>query len=234
MMTTLPLASLIEAEDYNNIIECTKEIPFSNDNILEAGEILRRHGLEYKFGVLFVHRHFDMPPRSIAIKTAICQDIEIIQFFPIAAIAQDEIRGTSYKLLKNGKFQAFEHYVRGEAETEIPESFANELAEFILQNHLEEVLGLFCRDEHEDGVELNLYGQKIGVKIPIAEVPQDILSETTTTGWVFSSAQNEQPVYGCSHSSHSVGDKHRLPVIEAALRKRGLMLSDIVLTPESK
>jgi hypothetical protein len=224
--------NLTEARCYNSIRVFTTDLPFDAEIIQKVGEIIRRHKMEKDFGALSLHRHFDIPQNSISVKSALTNDIDVIRFCQVSEILPDEIRGSSFKLSANGQFEPFEYTTHG-AEAEFPKPFADDMAEFILQNHLDDVLGLFRRNEREDGVELNLIAQKIGVKVPANEIPKDMLLQASATAWTFSDQEKDVGGYKCSHSTSTdadgTRDKDHLFIIQAVLRKRGVTIPDLIL-----
>jgi len=228
MTTTVSqFASLMKPEDYNKIPIFPEENPFDDDVIRKAGEVIRRHKMESKYGAILVHRHFEMPPDSIAIKDPAADDIEIMRLSRIDTIAPRQVYGCSFKLVESGEFQAYEHSTYP-VETELPEAFRQDLTEFICQHHLQDMLGLFCRDHLESGVELNLFQEKICVQIPFHDVPKDVLPQTTPATWVFSGPE-AVTAKACVHRESKRTRYFRL-IVEAALRKRGIAIPELTLS----
>jgi hypothetical protein len=192
-MPTLPNDTLFDpavmtADIYNRIREFTPELPFGKKTVEKVGAIIRRHSLEKQVGVLYVHRHFNMPADSIALEETPSNDIRVTRMTRLSKIdpSDSEIGGISFKLMETGKFQAFEYSARSKTPT-FPHAFLEELAHFITENELTDVLGISVRGT-VDGLrnsELNLFDPKISVNLPTEDIPADLRENATPTNWVY-------------------------------------------------
>jgi len=192
-------------ETYNNIREFTPELPFKENMIEQVGNIIRRHSLENQIAVLYVHRHFDMPANSIAIEEKPVKGIRVIRMPQLTTVKPQEINGISFKLMETGKFQAFEYSTQSTTPT-FPSEFLKELAQFINDHNLADVLGISVRSDKDDLLtsELNLFGPKLSVSIPTGELPPDLQEHSTPTNWLF---RGDVKASGNSESDESTEGK---------------------------
>jgi len=226
-------ANLMTTDEYNTIKYYTAQLPFGADVIRSLGEIILRYGLEAQVGALYVHRHFEMPPASIVLKFAVSEEIEVARMSEIASLERKNIHGTSFRLMEGQRFQAFE-YASNSPTPELPASFLHELAQFLNDNRLNEVLGLFIRtsSNQQTSCELNLSEPRVSVSIPLKEVPDDVLLEATPASWVYSTrcdqpnavnyCSDPDPKVRCDHSKQPDSDVRLLEIITNVCRKRGL------------
>src|SRR5438045_9559033 len=95
---------LMMADTYNSIREFKSEMPFGHDIVEEVGSIIQRHSLEKHIGILYAHRHFDMPPDSIAMMKSPSDGINITTMTPIDAVDPNDAHGVSFKLMNTDTF----------------------------------------------------------------------------------------------------------------------------------
>ena len=233
---------LTTAEEYNTIKYFTAKLPFGIDNIRRLGEIILRYGLEDQVGALYVHRHFEMPSDSILLKRAPSGDIEIARMCPSSSFDRKDINGISFRLIEGQRFQAFEYAVNFPTSS-LPASFLNDLAQFLVENRLDDVLGLFVRtpSNQQASCELNLAKLRVSVSVPLKDVPDGARQEATPASWVYSSTCDDphaanfctEPNIRCSHKTEVDSDTSLFEIITDALQKRGLAREISLLISEN-
>jgi len=191
---------LMMADTYNSIKEFKSEMPFGLDIVEEVGSIIQRHSLEKYIGILYAHRHFDMPPDSIAMMRSPSGGISITEMTPLDAVDPNDTYGVSFKLMETGKFQAFEYSSRSPTPT-FPPAFLEELAQFITKHQLADVLGFSIRSADDDDVlstcELNLFEPKLSVTLPTDDISAELRQNATPTYWVHRSHGSWQGLSQC-------------------------------------
>jgi hypothetical protein len=234
---------LMMADTYNSIREFKSEMPFGHDIVEEVGSIIQRHSLEKHIGILYAHRHFDMPPDSIAMMKSPSDGINITTMTPIDAVDPNDAHGVSFKLMTTGKFQAFEYSARSPTPT-FPPAFLEELAQFITKHHLADVLGFSIRSADDDDelstCELNLFEPKLSVTLPTDDISAELRQNATPTYWVHRSHGSWQGLsqcinycppkqcYMCGPRSCTImcrgqgSDAQLRTIIDEAFSKRGL------------
>jgi hypothetical protein len=230
--------NFINPEEYNNLTLATEEgsecVP--PDIIRKAGDIILRHGLQTQFGVTLLHRHFEMPPDSIAVKSTLSDDIDVMRFLKVTEIDSTQIRGFAFKLTPDKQFQAYEYSTDPDVAFEIPEAFRDDMIELFTDSGLEDTLGLCCRSKPELGVELNIWARKISIRLPMQEMDGHEMT-LSPMGWLFATGQSESPdpeLIECEHSEHpgentdsDVELPPYFPVLQAALQKFGVHIPEL-------
>ena len=225
-------SSFITADEYNAIKCFTAEPHFGHENIRALGEIILRHGVQDRVGALYVHRHFEMPPDSVVVKYALSDDIEIARMCQIDSLERKDLNGSSFRLLEGRRFQAFEYAVNTPIPP-LPQPFLEEFSQFLANNDLDDVLGLFIRAPSNElkSCEMNVEEARLSVVVPLDDVPDDVRLEATPAAWVYPNRPCDDPeaVNSCSdakvrcdHSTQPDGDIRLLEFITNAFQKRGL------------
>ena len=217
--------NIITADEYNNIRRFTSELPFSVDIIDEVAHIFRRHSMQSHYGPVYIHRHYDMPDNCMAVQFEI-EDVQIMKMLPIADVPPEQRYGSSFKLMENGKFQAYEYSSNQPAS--IPDEFLDDLARFILKHQLADVFGISSVSIATTSAttEINLFGDKLSIALPSNEVPPEI--SVTPTVWNIGDDEKWRAMLYCGSSCGSCcggGDatEHK-EAIALALAKRGIVL----------
>jgi hypothetical protein len=215
--------TLMDAGAYNSIGEFRSDLSFDRDILDRFGEIIRRFNLQNEVGAVYVHRHFQMPRSSIAVTRCLPSGMTITRISSIKSLLNERIIGSAFKLMSGNRFQAYEYSSQGPTPF-LPTLFLEELARFLSENQLQEILGIFTRNEDVPRLtEFNLHDLRLSLSIPSAEIPYDIQENAITTAWVYPKAQGSSidgPKLCNDHYDDSRAQTIHL--VETALHKRGI------------
>jgi hypothetical protein len=216
--------TLMSAGAYNSIGAFRPDISFDRDVLDRFGEIIRRFNLQNEVGAVYVHRHFQMPRKSIAVTRCLPSGMTITRISSIKSLLNETIIGSAFKLTSENRFQAYEYSTQGPIPF-LPTLFLEELARFLNENQLQEILGIFIRNEENMPrlTEFNLHDLRLSISIPNAEIPYNIQENASTTAWVYPKAQGSS-IDGPKQCNDHSDDSHAPTVrmIETALHKRGI------------
>lgn len=223
--------TLIEADAYNEIQEF-RRVSFDSNIINRFGEVVRRFDLQDCVGATYVHRHFQLSNGSIAVTELLPDGLTITRMSSLESLADDTITGLSFKLIGD-RFQAYEYTTQGSAPF-LPEPFLGEIARFLIDNQLQDMLGIFIRDEAAvpaPSIEFNFPEVKLSLCIPTDEIPHAMQENAVPAGWVYTKAEDcGQPILGCEHEPTKWGNdeevkarqSQRVDLIESAMQRRGM------------
>lgn len=216
--------TLMGAGAYNSIGEFQPDLSFDQDVLHRFGEIIRRFNLQNEVGAVYVHRHFQMPRKSIAVTRDLPGGMTITRISSIKSLVNEvTLIGSAFKLMGGNRFQAYEYSTQGRAPF-LPTLFLEELARFLNENQLQDVLGIFTRTEDVHRLtEFNMHDLRLSISIPSTEIPYDIQKNASTTAWVYPNAQGSSldgPKQCNNHYDDPQAPTVRL--IETALYKRGI------------
>ena len=132
---------IISPEDFNRLIPHIHDQEEISVSVLNGlASIYRTHRVHNKYGCQLLHRHYDMPDKSIALTTEIGESISVTKVTPLGNVDLRSIRGQLYLLNEEGRFQAYE-YEYG-LPLSFPDAFLKKLASFIQQNGLRDKIAI--------------------------------------------------------------------------------------------
>jgi hypothetical protein len=153
----------------------------------------------------------------------------------LESLADDTITGLSFKLIGD-RFQAYEYTTQGSMPF-LPDPFLEELARFLNDNQLQDLLGIFIRDEAEvpaPSTEFNIPDVKLSLCIPSEEIPHDIRTNTVSAAWVYTKAEDcGRLIQDCEHEPEKWGNDEEIErskivyLIESATQRRGIERSSV-------
>jgi hypothetical protein len=119
---------------FNEISDIHHQSEYSSEELKGLRDIFVNHGVANKYGLQLLHRHYSLPPDTVAFCTPIDDEISATKVTPLDDVNVDELRGQYYLLNEDGRFQAYE-YEHGPAEV-FPDEFLKDIAGFIVEHNL--------------------------------------------------------------------------------------------------
>jgi hypothetical protein len=92
--------------------------------VAAISDIFELHAMTERFGIHLLHRHFELPPESLLLKSSVDDDITLTKITSIGSVDFSCLRGVLYMLNNADKFQAYE-FKKGEP-IDLPAPFLSE------------------------------------------------------------------------------------------------------------
>ncbi|KAK3635614.1 hypothetical protein LTR56_014654 [Elasticomyces elasticus] len=159
-------------------------VTLSPDELALLGNIIKKHGMEDRFGVHYLHRHFAIPTGHILASSATASGVEI--HVPVASSEHEHYRGTHYIINSDGTFQPYEFDDTMEADktsgTAAVNEFLKNFADTVLAHGLHNQVAL--RIDHDQMLRREVTGEGWTVHFPCNMAGAKCLDQASIpVGW---------------------------------------------------
>ena len=200
-----------------------------------------RHGVQDVFGIHLIHGHFRIPEGSAMFEVELAEVDGMkgcwTKPLPAKDLATQSVHGHIYRLQSEGTFVPYEFRtgLAGTAATTTDPAFFQEVAHFLRNHGLQDLLGLELLDRPQDQDSMELV---LGPQGTVLMERKDLTSRLVSygvTSWSFK--VGEQGIISCNGGTEHAGTvqgTHRVfvsgkppPTTEAlqkALRKEGIII----------
>jgi len=149
---------LVTKSQFDSIPDIHSQHDFPQGNVLEIGEIFKKHNVVDTLGLHLLHRHFPLEIGQVPVTTVLDDIVELTKLTPIEEIPQHAANGTFrgqlWYLNDRNRFQAYE-YEYGPP-IEFPQAFLQEFAEYIRVNNLQQIVALSTSPSSSSTMEYEL------------------------------------------------------------------------------
>src|SRR5579862_6670648 len=115
--------TIISAKDFNEIPLMRRQTDLPSALLDQIASLFIEYGVQDKYGIQLLHRHYDMPDGAIAFTKDVYKPVggisdpalppnyavSVMKVTPLRELEPAGLRGHSYLLNKDNKFQAYEY-----------------------------------------------------------------------------------------------------------------------------